>query len=325
MNKEYIKYKSKQNFLFFTAFISLVLLITLFVGFVTNDIGNAFFKINEEMQRYIVPILVLATGIGFKEVVSKEFCDVYAGLPLSRKNYFYNLLAIVLVIISVPFVFFCITGAFSVYSSKFELAINIFALSYTVVSKIILAFFIIIITTFVVTISGNSILSTVLFFLAFLYYQSQEYIDDSIAITKLVPMVIVGLVLLEVSKILFEQRRVERIGKIFIFRSAEITFVGLCSSIIGLLITIFIGNPFVFKFLIPDDKMIYFSNSIYNRDIYGNIISLVVVVFAYLILDCAFIKNISIAKLKENFKNLIVPIVMYFGWLMILAATGWGL
>ncbi len=322
MNKEYIKYKSKQSFLFFTAFIALVLLTTLFVGFITNDIGNAFLDTYRELQRYIVPILVLGTGIGFKEVVSKEFCDIYGGLPLSRKKYFYNLLAIVLVSISVPLVFYCITGALSVYNGKFELAMNIFAISYTFFSKIILAFFIIIITSFVITISGNSILSTVLFFLAFLYYQSQEYIGDSMAITKILPLFIVGLVLLEVSKILFEQRRVERIGKIFIFRSAEITFVGLCSSLIGILITIFIGNPFIFEILIPDNKVIYFSNSIYNRDIYGNIIALVVVVVVYLILDSLFIKNISMAKIKENSKNLIVPIVMYFGGLMILAATG---
>ncbi len=327
MNKEYLKYSTKWLFLFILAFIGFMFIITLFVGIVTKDINYAFWAANFEYGNYLLLITMLLTGICFRESLTKEYKDVIYSLPINKKGYFDVLFVKTLIITAIPFTYFIVIELIG-YFINVPVA-NLQSGIYIFIAYLIPMFFLITVMTFIISISASVVPVMTVLMLAFLNFQ---YTSFGLNLNNLAPkylgiMFAISVVLIFISRKLFEYRRAERIGKLFMFRWVEIMFASAASSLIGFTITGIIGNMFLLKIFMSraTNGFVYVIDSSYNLGILGNVIAMILMIFSYLLIDMFFVKSLNKEYYRKNTKFLIIPFIMYFGWLILFAMSFGGL
>ncbi len=321
MNKEFLKYNTKWLFLFTLAFVGAMFIITLFVGIFTKDIVYAFSNANIEFRSYLIFLTMLLTGICFRETVTKEFKDIIYSLPISKKKYFDLLLVKTLIITAIPFIYFIIIELmdFAIYVPVANLQSSV----YIFIAFLIPTFLIITMMIFVVSISACVVPMLTMIIFVFLTYQNSgyEYDFNNLKPTTLGGMLIISVILLSVSRKLFEYRSAERIGKLFMFRWVEIMFASTASSLIGFIITGIIGNMFFLNIFMSRATNIQVINNSYSLGVLGNLIAILVMIASYIIIDSFFVKSFSKENISKNLKFLLIPIIMYFGWLLLFAMS----
>ncbi len=323
MNKEFLKYNTKMMFFFTLAFIGLMFAITLFVGIVTKDINYSFWAANYELRNYFILMIMLFTGICFRESVTKEYRDVIYSLPINKKQYFDVLFIKTLIITAIPFTYYIVIEligyVINVPVANFQSGIYIF------IAFLIPTFLLITVMIFIISISASVVPMLTTLFWAFLTY---TYTSLGLNLNNLAPktlgiMIVLSMALLIISRKLFELRNAERMGKLFMFRWAEILFASIASSLIGFTITGIIGNMFFMKIFMSKDTngFVYVLDSSYNLGVLGNVISVILMILSYIVIDSLFVKSFSKENIHRNIKYLIIPIVMYFGWLLLFAVS----
>ncbi|MFV0518729.1 MAG: hypothetical protein ACK5LY_00505 [Lachnospirales bacterium] len=240
----------------------------------------------------------------FEIINKRENKDVIYSLGMKRSTLFNSLLLKTAIITIIPLIdiiysYSNVTGSFVL---SFDLilwciAIVLIVVSFCIFINVISASFALPILTFLV----------ILIFLGFL--NKTNYFVYSKEISIIIILLSTALILL--SKILMKYRLAEKLGRLFMFRSAEIFFATIVSASLGAILTFYFGN---INFFEPFTAIFGLStNNIgrTNAGVIGNIIFFGITLLSYTILNCLFLKDFNFKKILKNSVQLVFPTIGY--------------